>query len=148
MQRHLPVPMAFRPNCLHLALAGRVLRQPDENAANEPITDEYERFRIQVLHVCLDTVIVQLSDRFAADKFSIFVQMQSFAPWKLMTDEYVNSETIKELCEFYGLDPVLVARELVSHTEVFIPNNTGFSEPNAIVIKAQHFHAEQTGNQP
>lgn len=58
------------------------------------------------------TVIAQLSDRFAADKFPIFVQMQSFAPWKLMTEEYVNSESIKELCEFYGLDPVLVAREL------------------------------------
>lgn len=90
----------------------RVPRQPDENAADEPIIDEYERFRVEVLNVCLDTVIAQLSDRFAADKFPIFVQMQSFAPWKLMTEENVNSESIKELCDFYGLDPVLVAREL------------------------------------
>jgi hypothetical protein len=90
----------------------RVPRQPDENAADEPIIDEYERFRVEVLNVCLDTVIAQLSDRFAADKFPIFIQMQSFAPWKLMTEENVNSESIKELCDFYGLDPVLVAREL------------------------------------
>jgi hypothetical protein len=38
--------------------------------------------------------------------------MQSIAPWKLMTEECVSSESIKELCEFYGLDPVLIAREL------------------------------------
>ena len=106
----------------------RVLRQPDENAADEPITDEYERFRVEVLNVCLDRVIAQLRDRFAADKFPIFVQMQSFAPWKLMTEEFVNSESIKELCEFYGLDPVLILcwlpenlQSFVSHTEVFIP---------------------------
>jgi hypothetical protein len=29
-----------------------------------------------------------------------------------MPEECVSSESIKELCEFYGLDPVLIAREL------------------------------------
>jgi hypothetical protein len=72
----------------------------------------------------MDTVIAQLSDRFAEDKIPLMVQMQSFAPWKLMPEECVSSESIKELCEFYGLDPVLIARELrfVLRAEVFMPS--------------------------
>ena len=33
----------------------RVPRQPDENAVDDPIIDQNERFRIGVLNVCLDT---------------------------------------------------------------------------------------------
>lgn len=64
--------------------------QAYENAVDEPITDHNECFRIQVFKVCLDMVITQLMDRFAADKMPLRVQMQYFAPFKLMTEEYVN----------------------------------------------------------
>ena len=90
----------------------RVPRQPDENAVDDPIIDQNERFRIGVLNVCLDTVIAQLTDRFAADKMPIIAQMQHLAQQKLMTEEFVSPDSIKELCEFYGLDPVLISREL------------------------------------
>ena len=67
---------------LPAARTRRVPRQPDEAAANEPMTDRNERFRVQVFNVCMDTFIAQLSDRFAEDKIPLMVQMQSFAPLK------------------------------------------------------------------
>jgi hypothetical protein len=41
-----------------------------------------------------------------------------------MPEECVSSESIKELCECYGLDPKLIARELrfVLLTKVFMPS--------------------------
>ena len=90
----------------------RVPKQSDDNAVDYTITDPNERFRVDVFNVCLDTVIAQLTDRFAADKMPVIVQMQYFAPFKLITEEYVSPESITELCEFYRLDPVLIAREL------------------------------------
>jgi hypothetical protein len=54
-----------------LALALYCVMQPDEAAADEPTTDRNERFRVQVFNVCMDTVIAQLSDRFAEDKIPL-----------------------------------------------------------------------------
>jgi hypothetical protein len=56
---------------LSAARTRRVPRQPDEAAADEPMTDQNERFRVHVFNVCMDTVIAQLSDRFAEDKIPL-----------------------------------------------------------------------------
>jgi hypothetical protein len=73
-----------------------------------------------VFSVCLDTVIAQLTDRFAADIMPIIAQMQYFAPWKLMPEEYVSPESINEQCKFYQLDHVLIARELAARVSCCI----------------------------
>jgi hypothetical protein len=51
---------------LPAARTRRVPRQPDEAAADEPTTDQNERFWVQVFNVCMDSVIA-LSVRFAED---------------------------------------------------------------------------------
>jgi hypothetical protein len=108
---------------LPAARTRRVPRQPDEAAADGPTTDRNERFMVQVFSVCMNSVIA-LSDRFAEDKISLRHRCSPFAPWKLMPEECLSSESIKELYEFYGLDPALIARELrfVLRTEVFMPS--------------------------
>jgi hypothetical protein len=71
MQRNSQKHMALSLNYLQLALALNRVMQPDEAEANEPTTDRNERFRVQVFNVCMDTVIAQLSDRFAEDKIPL-----------------------------------------------------------------------------
>jgi hypothetical protein len=96
-----------------------VPKQAAENAVDETMTDPKDRFRVDVFNVCLDTVIARLTDRFAADKMPIIVQMQYFAPVKLMIEESVGPESITELCEFYRLDPVIIAKELAEFHEAY-----------------------------
>jgi len=89
----------------------RVPTSAGEQASDERLTDSKERFRTEVFNTALDAFIAQITDRFAPDKMQLTVQMQYFTPWKLMTDEDVPPESMKELCSFYGLDPVVIARE-------------------------------------
>lgn len=90
----------------------RVPRLSGEDALDDPVTEAVERFRIAVFNVSLDCVVSQLRDRFSSDKIPIIMQMQHFAPCKLMADEQTTPDSIRDLCVFYGYDPVLISREL------------------------------------
>lgn len=90
----------------------RVPRLSGEDALDDPVTDATERFRIAVFNVSLDCVVSQLRDRFSSDSIPVIKQMQHFAPCKLMTDDQTSPGSIRELCVFYGYDPVLISREL------------------------------------
>jgi hypothetical protein len=103
-----------RPPCT--ASAGR-------GGVDEPTTDRNERFRVQVFNVCMDSVIA-ISERFAEDKIPLRYTDAILCSVELMPEECVSSESIKELGEFYGLNPVLIVRELrfVLCTDVFMPS--------------------------
>jgi len=54
---------------------------------------------------------VQLKERFSTENLSMMKQMQLFSLMSLMSNNDVTTVENYELCEFYGFDPLVIARE-------------------------------------
>ena len=86
-------------------------KMPGEKAQDERITDAANSFKVNVFVPTLDRVLVQLKERFSTENLSMMKQMQVFSPMSLMSNKDVTAADIHELCEFYGFDPLVIARE-------------------------------------
>lgn len=86
---------------------------PGELARDEPIDSGEESFKCNVFIPVLDTVIVQLEDRFSNHETELMKEMQIFAPSSLLTSERaLVANDIRHLCENYCLDAADVLKEL------------------------------------
>ena len=72
----------------------------------------------------LDRVLVQLKELFSTGNLSMMKLMQVFSPMSLMSNKDVTAADIHELCEFYVIDLLVIARERkefsVSYTDKLI----------------------------
>jgi len=90
----------------------RPTKKHDERSAETVTLSSADHFRINVYYTTLDTVAGQIQERFHDDVIGIFQEMEHFTPQKLNTEDYVTTECITNLCNFYDLDPVVVKTEL------------------------------------
>ena len=84
---------------------------PGEKTQDERITDAANSFKVNVFVPTLDRVLVQLKERFSTENLSMMKQMQVFSPMNPMSNKDVTAADIHELCEVYGFDPLVIARE-------------------------------------
>jgi hypothetical protein len=84
----------------------------DEMASDEKSDNAELTFKVNVFIKALDTVAMQLNDRFSEEQLQLVTQMKYFTPRYLLGDAEVQPEDVEELCAFYKLDSVAVRREL------------------------------------
>jgi len=66
---------------------------------------------------------IQLKERSSSENLSMMKQMQLFSPISLMSNKDDTAEDIRELCEFYGFDPLAIARERTEFSVSYRQNN-------------------------
>ena len=86
-------------------------KMPGEKAQDERVTDAANSFKVNVFLPTLDRVLAQLKERFSTENLSMMKQMQVFSPMSLMSNKDVTAADIHNLCEFYGIDPLVFAKE-------------------------------------
>lgn len=92
----------------------------DELAIDETPTDPMAKMRTEVFFKLLDSLNLQLQDRFPESSLNIVQQMTYFSHEKLLKngenmDCTLNPILVSDLCEYYGLD----AEELCEEVNVF-----------------------------
>lgn len=98
----------------------KVKKMPGELAEHEPIASGEQAFRTSVFIPVLDTLIMQLQDRFSLNETKLMMQMHLFAPSSLLNSSSVVVENdIHELCINYSLDATAVLKELTEFRHVY-----------------------------
>ena len=98
----------------------KVKRMPGELAQDEPIERGEQAFKCKVFIPVLDTVLVQLKERFTDHDTELMTQMQVFAPSALLTSERaLVDDDVHNLCTNYSLDTSVVLKELREFRPVY-----------------------------
>ena len=90
----------------------RTKKMSDELASDESVQDAEKRVKTIVFRGVLDSVYVQLRERFEAEDLAMMRCMRIFTPACLMSATNITEDDIKELCEFYHVDTSVVLKEL------------------------------------
>jgi len=84
---------------------------PDEKCADESIRNLEKEYKVEVIIVGLDVTLEQLHDRFTDHDVAFLREMHHFSPASFMSSKEVTSTAIETICNFYGLDASVLARE-------------------------------------
>lgn len=104
---------------LHQKRQRKTKKMPGERCSDERIIGEDQTLKVNVYIRALDTVLVALEDRFSGENLILLKQMQLFTPKSLSSRILVTEDDIAELCAFYGLAVVELARERNDFTQVY-----------------------------
>jgi hypothetical protein len=96
---------------LHQKRQRKTKKMPGEQCSDERVVDDDQALKVNVYIRSLDTVLVALEDRFSDENLLFLKQIQLFTPKSLSKGTRVAEDDIAELCEFYGLSAVQLARE-------------------------------------
>ena len=94
----------------------KIKRFMDELSVDEAPTDPIAKLRVDVYFPLLDSLTLQLQDRFPESSLNIVKQMTYFSHEGLMkiaenVEGTLSAVEIHDLCEFYGIDGEEVAEE-------------------------------------
>jgi len=104
---------------LHQKRQRKTKKMPGEQCSDERVVGEDQALKVNVYIRALDTVLVALEERFSGENLVLLKQMQLFTPKSLSVKTLVTHEDIAELCEFYGLAAVELARERNDFIQVY-----------------------------
>lgn len=95
----------------------------DELTLDEPPLDPLEKMKINVFFRILDSLRIQLEDRFPENSLCVVKQMYNFSHEGLLqladNQERSNSIEISELCRQYGTEEEEVIEELQTFSEIY-----------------------------
>jgi hypothetical protein len=90
----------------------KIKQMPGELVTDENIMEAAKLFQVSVYIRSLDTVLLQLKERFSEDTLCFLKEMQLFTPASLSSRKSVSSHDIHKLCTYYDIDSLAVCREL------------------------------------
>lgn len=94
-------------------------RMPGEVAVDERIQDIDRAYKVEVVLPVLDIILQQLHDRFTEENVSLLREMKHFTPGSLISSDSICPDDIKNICQFYNLDAITIARERNAFAPIF-----------------------------
>ena len=93
---------------------------PGEIASDDRLQDGEQAFKTAVFIHSLDTLFIQLKDRFSDENVDIMLAMHYFSPSFLLSDSPdITAAAIEPLTAFYSLDTAILVRELQEFRPVY-----------------------------
>jgi len=89
----------------------KIRRMSGEQAPHEFVSAVETAFKTDVVIRGLDVVLLQFRDRFSQKNMELLHEMKHFTPSSLMSSSFITAKDIEHVCQFYNLDPDVVARE-------------------------------------
>lgn len=124
--------------------ARKTKRMPGEQTNDERIHVAEIAFKIEVVIAGIDTVLLQLNDRFAEENVQFLREMRHFTPAAMLSSKPVSADEIQHLCHFYKFDADVIARERNDFMDVYktmahmIDTSNMFASVNVIQCRSHN----------
>ena len=96
---------------------------PDEGIRDERVQDpEQQRLHLmktEVFRCAVDSVYVQLRERFQVEHLSMVRSMTFFTPAFLLTDTDITEGDIKGVCDYYQVDTSVIVSEMTAFRAIY-----------------------------
>lgn len=113
-------------------------RMPGEEASDEPIEDSFRKFKVETFFKSLDTIILQLGERFNEISNAIFKDLSLFSRKRLRevasSPDALPSDAFHGFCGVYGrlVDRDDLFREYVQFSKVYFGCEDAYPLPETL----------------